>query len=38
MGDDYDLLSDDKTIGRLEIIVLIMELLGLSLAIVGMLA
>lgn len=38
MGDDYDLLSDDKTIGRLEIIVLIIELLGLSLAIVGMLA
>lgn len=38
MGDDYDLLSDDKTIGRLEIIVLIMELLGLSLAIVGMMA
>lgn len=38
MGDDYDLLSDDKTIGRLEIIVLIMEFLGLSLAIVGMLA
>lgn len=38
MGDDYDLLSDDKTIGRPEIIVLIMELLGLSLAIVGMLA
>lgn len=38
MGDDYDLLSDDKTIGRLEIIVLIMELLGLSLAIVGILA
>lgn len=38
MGDDYDLLSDDKTIRRLEIIVLIMELLGLSLAIVGILA
>ena len=38
MGDDYDLLSDDKTIGRLEIIVLIIELLGLSLAIVGMMA
>lgn len=34
MGDDYDLLSDDKTIGRLEIIVLIIELLGLSLVIV----
>lgn len=38
MGDDYDLLSDDKTIGRLEIIGMIIELLGLSLAIVGMLA
>lgn len=38
MVDDYDLLSDDKTIRRLEIIVLIMELLGLSLAIVGILA
>lgn len=38
MGDDYDLLSDDKTIRRLEIVVLIMELLGLSLAMVGILA